>query len=292
MESIQKSPLEFARTERKIVIVLLVLLGIIGLLHTRSRTAQHLSFPSLQIFIQARPSLFLNYQSRSRTLDMVFIPKLPSTPDPVSMLTQKLLGDYAYLFCSMNLMGTSYSPDQIVRAIKHNPPRVGKILLELRRQNPALSWYDLLLMIWETLHLSPKNIRPAWFPENAEQMLPLTQRLRGGVSSRTPSQPVTMEILNGSGKTKLAQELTRFLRNQGIDVVYTGNYKSLVPHTQLLDRSGNWESAESVKSLLNLQEIEIWTQIDLQRLVDVSLILGTDFGTYPTYAKIEGDLKP
>jgi hypothetical protein len=108
----------------------------------------------------------------------------------------------------------------------------------------------------------------------------------GVVRGRTSHQPVpiipgengpavTVEVLNGSGIDGLARDVTRRLRRRGIDVVYFGSAAEKTrDSTLILIRRGDTLAAVAVRKALGTGRISV--QLDPQRLLDASVIVGRD----------------
>ena len=86
---------------------------------------------------------------------------------------------------------------------------------------------------------------------------------------------VTAEVLNATGQKGVASQATKVLRLNGVDVVFTGN-ESARSQTAVYDRSGRFEAAEKVAALLGCPESAAQTQINLKKLVDVTVVLSGD----------------
>lgn len=85
---------------------------------------------------------------------------------------------------------------------------------------------------------------------------------------------ITAEVLNGSGRSRLARLGARMLREQGIDVVSTGNADSQAT-TRIVFRRGTRESADAVRRALGVGIVDSIPDPDLR--IDVTVILGDDF---------------
>jgi LytR cell envelope-related transcriptional attenuator len=84
-----------------------------------------------------------------------------------------------------------------------------------------------------------------------------------------------VEVLNGSGRSGLARLATDQLRMAGFDVVYLGNAPKQAKSSVAFDRVGKIELARAVAKTLGIARAE--TSRDTTRLVEVSVILGTDW---------------
>ena len=104
----------------------------------------------------------------------------------------------------------------------------------------------------------------------------------GGDGTRTPPIPgdrgsaITVEVLNANGRSGDARVGTRLLRRHGIDVVFFGNADAgTLDSTRIIVRRGSAKVGEQVRAALGLGKVEI--DLDSSKLLDVSVLLGTDF---------------
>jgi hypothetical protein len=87
---------------------------------------------------------------------------------------------------------------------------------------------------------------------------------------------ITVEVLNANGRAGDARVATRLLRREGIDVVYFGNAgDATLDSTRIIVRRGSAEVGEKVRKALGRGRVEV--QLDSAKLLDVSVLLGTDF---------------
>lgn len=87
---------------------------------------------------------------------------------------------------------------------------------------------------------------------------------------------IRLEVLNGCGKKDVAKEVTTIMRSYGYDVVNVGNADSFhYDVTIVIDRVGNIEFAKDVAKTLDTDNYI--QQIDKNRLLEVSVIIGKDF---------------
>ena len=89
---------------------------------------------------------------------------------------------------------------------------------------------------------------------------------------------ITVEVLNANGRAGDARVGTRLLRREGIDVVYFGNAPAVegtIDSTRIIVRRGSARVGEKVRAALGLGRVEI--DLDSSKLLDVSVLLGTDF---------------
>ena len=110
----------------------------------------------------------------------------------------------------------------------------------------------------------------------------------GGGSSQTHAIPgdrgraITVEVLNASGRPGSARVATRVLRQAGIDVVFFGNAtgaSATLDSTRIIVRRGDPTVGERVRAALGQGRVEV--ELDSGKLLDVSVLLGTDFAASP-----------
>jgi hypothetical protein len=95
-----------------------------------------------------------------------------------------------------------------------------------------------------------------------------------------------VEVLNGCGVTGIAKNTTDFLRKSDIDVVYMGNYSDYnMINSKVIDRNGDREKALRVASLLGIDEQFVQTEINKNKQLDVSVILGKDYKKLKPFIK-------
>jgi hypothetical protein len=89
---------------------------------------------------------------------------------------------------------------------------------------------------------------------------------------------IQLDVLNGSGISKLSQRFTDYLRARGFDVVEMGNYKdSKVEKTRVIDRVGKSTAAQQVAEALGVPKDRVVQEIDRNSYLDVSVVIGKDF---------------
>lgn len=91
-------------------------------------------------------------------------------------------------------------------------------------------------------------------------------------------QKIQVEVLNGCGVAGVASRLTDYLRDQDIDVVSTGNYKSFNVSTSFIfNRSGKTENSQQIAELLGLDVQNIRESIDTSLQMDATVVIGKDY---------------
>lgn len=91
-------------------------------------------------------------------------------------------------------------------------------------------------------------------------------------------QKIQVEVLNGCGVARVASRLTDYLRDQDIDVVSTGNYKSFNVSTSFIfNRSGKAENSQQIAKLLGLDVQNIRESIDTSLQLDATVVIGKNY---------------
>lgn len=90
---------------------------------------------------------------------------------------------------------------------------------------------------------------------------------------------VQVEVLNGCGEVGISQQVMKYLRKQGFDVVNIDNAEHFkFPETIVLDRRGEQDVSESAKAVARaLGTPHVILQKNENRLVDVTAIIGKDY---------------
>ena len=96
-----------------------------------------------------------------------------------------------------------------------------------------------------------------------------------GKNLSVPEESFQVEVLNGTGESGVAREVTLKLRKMGIDVLIEGNadrfdYKESV----LIDRKGNPELMKRLARRLGVRTVV--AQVQERPRVDVTLVVGWD----------------
>lgn len=86
---------------------------------------------------------------------------------------------------------------------------------------------------------------------------------------------IRVEVLNATRTRGLGRRATRWLRDGGFDVVYTGTSRESRESTVVIDRSGHAGWARLVADRLGGARVE--SRPDSSRYLDVSVFLGSSF---------------
>jgi len=99
-------------------------------------------------------------------------------------------------------------------------------------------------------------------------------------------QKTQVEVLNGCGVSGIAKDVTDFLRNDNVDVVYLGNHRNFnVATSQVIDRSGNLEEARDIAEMLGIDQKQVSSEIDKTKQLQASIILGKDYKNLKPFKK-------
>ncbi|NGP89023.1 LytR C-terminal domain-containing protein [Fodinibius halophilus] len=91
---------------------------------------------------------------------------------------------------------------------------------------------------------------------------------------------IQLEVLNGCGVPGLANEFTATLRQNGFDVVETGNFKNFdMQHTVVIARNFDSENAHRVADALGIDPENIFIEASEDYYLDATVVIGSDYQT-------------
>ncbi len=103
-------------------------------------------------------------------------------------------------------------------------------------------------------------------------------------SQRTSSNPeligniIQLEVLNGCGVPGLANNFTSTLRQNGFDVVETGNFKNFdMQNTVVIARTFDTENALRVADALGIKEENVFVEASEDFYLDATVVIGSDY---------------
>jgi len=97
-------------------------------------------------------------------------------------------------------------------------------------------------------------------------------------NTQVASDIIQADVLNGCGVGGIADRFTDFLRNNKVDVVYSGNYIRFdMDETLVIDRTGNKANALKVAEILGVSKSNVIQQLNKEYLLDVSIVIGRDY---------------
>lgn len=159
----------------------------------------------------------------------------------------------------------------------------------VRALHTNLSLYDLLTLIFELRKLNsenfrqqqipgkPMSVRGAWVWEiDKVRLEKVTQLLREepAVNDNAVTN-IRVEIWNATRNRDAVEEVTKYLRQKGVDVLTWGYFERTLAHTKIIDRTGNLESAQYLGKILHCDEIE--TSLSDSSLTQAVIIIGEDW---------------
>lgn len=103
-------------------------------------------------------------------------------------------------------------------------------------------------------------------------------------NQRTSSNPeligniIQLEVLNGCGVSGLANNFTSALRQNGFDVVETGNFKNFdMQNTVVIARTFDTENALRVADALGIKEENVFVEASEDFYLDATVVIGSDY---------------
>jgi hypothetical protein len=91
---------------------------------------------------------------------------------------------------------------------------------------------------------------------------------------------IQIEVLNGCGVSGLADQFTYALRQNGFDVVETGNFDNFnMENTVVISRTHNTENARRVALALGISENNILVEASDDFYLDATVVIGSDYKT-------------
>lgn len=131
--------------------------------------------------------------------------------------------------------------------------------------NAALGFLSLLL-IFLLIALGTRIVYPRIQNERSEE----TPELIGTI--------IQLEVLNGCGVPGLANEFTSVLRQNGFDVVETGNFENFdIQETMIIARTFQDDNARRVADALGVSEDRIVVEASDDFYLDVTIVIGSDY---------------
>ena len=92
------------------------------------------------------------------------------------------------------------------------------------------------------------------------------------------NKSLEVEVLDGAGSMKAAQQMTNLLRAQGYDVVeMKRNNGEIEERTFIFDRSGNIDAAKKLATMLGIPQDKVFQKIDRTLYLDITVVMGKDY---------------
>jgi hypothetical protein len=107
---------------------------------------------------------------------------------------------------------------------------------------------------------------------------PRIQNERVSNQKKLIGKVIQIEVLNGCGVQGLANRFTNRLRQDGFDVVHSGNFETFdITHSMIIDRSGNMQNARRVAHALGINDKNIIQEISPNYYLDATVVIGSDY---------------
>jgi hypothetical protein len=98
------------------------------------------------------------------------------------------------------------------------------------------------------------------------------------------SRSLEVEVLDGAGNMRAAQQLTNILRVQGYDVVeMKKNNGEVEERTFIFDRSGNLDAARKLATVLGVSQDKVFQKIDRTLYLDITVVMGKDYSRLKSF---------
>jgi len=92
------------------------------------------------------------------------------------------------------------------------------------------------------------------------------------------SKSLEVEVLDGAGSMRAAQQMTNILRAQGYDVVeMKRNNGEIEERTFIFDRSGNLDAVRKLAMVLGVPPDKVFQKIDRTLYLDITVVVGKDY---------------
>ncbi len=91
------------------------------------------------------------------------------------------------------------------------------------------------------------------------------------------AEAATISVLNATTTPGLASETSDYLRQQGVNVTYTGNADETSDTTVIIDYTGKPYTVQYLVDLLKIQPNSIFSRYDPNSQTDIAILLGTDW---------------
>lgn len=109
-------------------------------------------------------------------------------------------------------------------------------------------------------------------------IFPRVQNQRTEQNSKLIGEIIQVEVLNGCGVSGLANQFTSVLRQNGFDVVETGNFDNFnMDQTLVIARTFNTENARRVADALGVDDKNILIEASDDYYLDATVVIGSDY---------------
>lgn len=107
---------------------------------------------------------------------------------------------------------------------------------------------------------------------------PRIENQRTNNSPELIGEIIQLEVLNGCGVPGLANDFTSTLRENGFDVVETGNFKNFdMQNTVVIARTFDANNAHRVADALGVSEENVFIEASEDFYLDATVVIGSDY---------------
>jgi hypothetical protein len=141
---------------------------------------------------------------------------------------------------------------------------------------------EALLMLRDELFTNTGPALPAAVATVSDQVVAVAEEPPAlspqDLAALVTAENARVELLNGTTTVGLASETSDYLQSQGITVVSSGNAEEETNLTTLIDYTGKPYTAQFLIQALQIQPNRIYSRYDPNSQVDITVILGYDWG--------------
>lgn len=114
----------------------------------------------------------------------------------------------------------------------------------------------------------------------ARVIYPRIQSERNSDHSELISDVIQLEVLNGCGVAGVASKFTATLRENGFDVVETGNFENYnMQKTTIISRTSDISNAKRIAKALGIDPSQIVVEASENYYLDATIVIGDDYKT-------------
>lgn len=162
-----------------------------------------------------------------------------------------------------------------------------------------LNLWEIFNIMVEFRNLKIANLRFSYFQGKPYKLYwqPDKEYIEGTVKylldkkTFVPSSGRIIKVYNATNVPKLALKVTKYLRNKGYDVLTWDNWSQTLPESKIIDYCGDISLVEKISSLLGISNISCFYNYHIpgDENIDLKIILGEDFFSFPCSVKIVDD---
>lgn len=136
--------------------------------------------------------------------------------------------------------------------------------------NSAIGFLSILLLI-------------LLFALGTRIIYPRIQNQRATLESNLIGEIIQVEVLNGCGVSGLATRFTSLLRDNGFDVVETGNFDNFdLEETIVISRTKSKDNARRIAQAMGVDDKNILVESSDDFYLDATIVIGSDYNNLNT----------